>query len=98
MTTAASEGKPAVRVSRMRELCDRLLELRAELWLGGGESRIKRQHEQGKLTARERVALLLDDGAPFLEVGLLVAHDQYDGQAPAAGVITGLGRIESCEL
>jgi acetyl-CoA carboxylase carboxyltransferase component len=59
--------------------------------LGGGADRIERQHAQGKLTARERIAHLCDPGARFLEIGLLVAYDQYDGQAPAAGVVTGLG-------
>src|SRR6266487_1730523 len=68
-------------------------ELRAPLEQGGGPEKIRRQHEQGKLTARERVAALLDKGGEWVEVGLLVAYDQYDGQAPAAGVITGLGRL-----
>ena len=65
--------------------------------LGGGQKRIERQHSQGKLTARERVKLLLDEGEPWVEVGLLLAHDQYDGQAPGAGVVTGVGRIEGRE-
>src|SRR5437867_8334380 len=68
-------------------------ELQARLERGGGPDRVRRQHEQGKLTARERVAALLDPVAPWFEVGLLVASDQYDGQAPSAGVVTGLGRI-----
>ena len=42
-------------------------------------------HQQGKLAARERVERLLDKDSPWLEIGLLVAYDQYDGQAPAAG-------------
>src|SRR5258706_16292131 len=46
------------------------------------------------MTARERIAGLLDPGALFLEIGLLIAYDKYDGQAPAAGVVTGLARIE----
>src|SRR5262249_17240366 len=57
-------------------------------------ARVDRQHRAGKMTARERITGLLDPGAFFLEIGLLVAYDQYDGQAPAAGVVTGLGRIE----
>ena len=72
-------------------------ELRAtedRLRLGGGADKIERQHKQGKLTARERIALLLDEGSPLLEIGLLVAFDEYEGQAPAAGVVTGLGEIE----
>src|SRR5690606_34385584 len=55
--------------------------------------RIEKQHRQGKLTARERVALLLDPRSYFQEVGLLIAHDRYEGQAPAAGVVTGVGTI-----
>ncbi|MGH7541880.1 MAG: acyl-CoA carboxylase subunit beta [Gemmatimonadota bacterium] len=78
----------------MREL--RALEER--LRAGGGEERIRRQHDQGKLTARERVALLLDDGGGFLEIGLLMAYDQYDGQAPAAGVVTGVGEVCGREI
>ena len=61
---------------------------------GGGPAKIEKQHRAGKLTARERIARLLDPGAPFLEIGLLIAYDQYDGQAPAAGVVTGIGKIE----
>jgi len=80
-------------VSRIKTLSDEYTHLRARLEQGGGAERIKRQHDQGKLTARERVAGLLDKDGPWLEVGLLVAYDQYDGQAPAAGVVTGLGRV-----
>lgn len=98
MTTVVGEGARVERAGRLRELADRLLELRAELKLGGGESKIRRQHEQGKLTARERLERLLDPGAPFLEVGLLVAHDQYSGQAPGAGVVTGVGVVEGREV
>jgi 3-methylcrotonyl-CoA carboxylase beta subunit len=60
---------------------------------GGGAEKARRMHEQGKLTARERVARLYDPGSRFVELGLLVAYDQYDGQAPAAGVVTGLGVV-----
>ncbi|HET7274487.1 MAG TPA: acyl-CoA carboxylase subunit beta [Longimicrobiaceae bacterium] len=65
---------------------------------GGGDKRIAKQHQQGKLTARERVALLLDARTRFQEVGLLVAHDKYDGQAPAAGVVTGIGEVGGREV
>jgi len=82
-------------VTRLKTLSDEYQKLRARLEQGGGAERIKRQHDQGKLTARERVSGLLDKDAPWVEVGLLVAHDQYDGQAPAAGVVTGLGRVGS---
>ncbi len=82
---------------RLADLSEELRELRDTLRQGGGPRRIQRQHDQGKLTARERVALLLDEDAPQVEIGLLVAHDQYDGQAPAAGVVTVVGRIEGRE-
>jgi len=79
-------------VSRLKTLSDEYQQLRTRLEQGGGAERIKRQHDQGKLTARERVAALLDKDGPWFELGLLVAYDQYDGQAPARGVVTGVGR------
>ncbi len=79
---------------RLRDLTDEYRELAVRLQQGGGADRIRRQHEQGKLTARERVHALLDPDRPWLEIGLLVAHDRYDGQAPSAGVVTGVGLVE----
>ena len=67
------------------QLVAELRELEERLRAGGGADKIARQHAQGKLTARERIARLLDPGAPFQEVGLLIAYDEYDGGAPAAG-------------
>jgi 3-methylcrotonyl-CoA carboxylase beta subunit len=84
--------------SHFEHLIDELRELEAKLAHGGGPDKIDKQHEQGKLTARERIALLLDRDAPFLEIGLLVAYDQYDGQAPGAGVVTGVGRCGGREV
>jgi 3-methylcrotonyl-CoA carboxylase beta subunit len=78
----------------MRLLVEQLAKLEARLRQGGGQSRIDRQHKAGKLTARERIAGLIDPGARFLEIGLLIAYDRYEGQAPAAGVVTGLAPIE----
>jgi acetyl-CoA carboxylase carboxyltransferase component len=78
----------------MRELVDELYQLEEKLRQGGGAAKIEKQHRDGKLTARERIARLIDPQAMFLEVGLLVAWDKYDGQAPAAGVVTGVSRIE----
>ena len=77
---------------RLSELSAELKILREKLRAGGGEGQVQYQHEQGKLTARERIKLLLDEGEPVVEVGLLVAHDLYDGLAPGAGVITCVGR------
>ncbi len=78
----------------MRSLVASLQELEDQLRRGGGPAKIEKQHREGKLTARERVARLIDAGTMFLEIGLLIAHDKYDGQAPSAGVVTGLATIE----
>ncbi len=79
--------------TRLRELSAEVKALEARLREGGGADKIARQHKQGKLTARERIALLCDPDTRFLEVGLLVAYDQYDGQAPGAGVVTGIATV-----
>ena len=89
---------PAGTHSRLRELSAELRALEAKLREGGGKERIARQHKQKKLTARERVELLCDHDARFLELGLLVAYDQYDGQAPGAGVVTGIGLVHGREV
>src|SRR5438270_2806500 len=78
----------------MRHLVEQLHTLEERLRAGGGPSKVEKQHRAGKLTARERIARLLDPGAHFLEIGLLIAYDRYDGQAPAAGVVTGIGKVE----
>lgn len=84
---------PSGNGSRLRELTAELRELETKLRAGGGPDKIKKQHEQGKLTARERVALLLDKDSYAQEIGLLVAYDQYEGGAPSAGVVTTVGRV-----
>ncbi|HPG23851.1 MAG TPA: carboxyl transferase domain-containing protein, partial [Amaricoccus sp.] len=62
---------------------------------GGGAEASARHVARGKMLPRERVAMLLDAGAPFLEIGALAAHGLYDGAAPGAGLIAGVGRVES---
>ena len=69
---------------RLRALSAEVRELEARLREGGGADKIARQHKQRKLTARERIALLCDQGTRFLEIGLLVAYDAYEGQAPGS--------------
>ncbi|HLL77041.1 MAG TPA: acyl-CoA carboxylase subunit beta, partial [Pyrinomonadaceae bacterium] len=86
------------RRTRMRELVDDLRRLEAKLRRGGGADKIERQHQQGKLTARERIELLFDRGAYAQEIGLLVAYDQYKGGAPAVGVVTAAGRVAGREV
>jgi len=83
----------AARAARLRHLVEQLEQLQKRLRQGGGAVRIEKQHKAGKLTARERLEKLLDPGAFFLEIGLLVAYDRYEGQAPSAGVVTGVGFI-----
>jgi acetyl-CoA carboxylase carboxyltransferase component len=78
----------------LRLLVKELHALEDQLRAGGGEKKIAKQHKDGKLTARERISRLVDAGSPFLEIGLLMAYDQYDGQAPSAGVVTGVAKIE----
>jgi 3-methylcrotonyl-CoA carboxylase beta subunit len=84
--------------SRLRQLSDEIRSLDARIESGGGPDKIERQHAQGKMTARERVAGLTDPGTRFVEIGLLVAYDQYEGQAPAAGVVTGIGVVHGREV
>ncbi len=86
---------PAVgREAHMRLLVEQIQRLEERLKAGGGDDRIAKQHKSGKLTARERIGRLLDPGSRFVEIGLLIAYDLYDGQAPGAGVVIGIGRIE----
>jgi 3-methylcrotonyl-CoA carboxylase beta subunit len=83
---------------RLRTLTEEYQQLAQRLKLGGGSARVAKMHQQGKLAPRERVERLLDKGSPWLELGLLVAYDQYEGQAPGAGVITGVGLVEEREV
>ncbi len=65
---------------------------------GGGERALARHVSRGKMPPRERVANLLDPGAPFLEIGATAAHGMYDGDAPCAGVIAGIGQVNGTEV
>jgi 3-methylcrotonyl-CoA carboxylase beta subunit len=94
----SDSGTATKQPSRLRELTDQLLQLETRLRAGGGPDKIDRQHQQGKLTARERIELLLDKDSYAQEIGLLVAYDQYDGGAPGAGVVTVVGRVEGREV
>ena len=81
-----------------RALIDRLGEIKTEeeqIRQGGGQKAIEAQHKKGRLTARERIAKLIDAKSGFFELGLYAAYEMYEewGGAPAAGTITGLGRV-----
>ena len=90
---------PTTTINRehFQKLVNELKALEEQLRQGGGAERIAREHKKGKLTARERIQLLFDEDSYFQETGLLIAYDQYDGQAPAAGTVTGIGRIAGRE-
>jgi acetyl-CoA carboxylase carboxyltransferase component len=83
--------------TRLRDLTDEYILIERQLRLGGGREKIDRVHKQGKLTARERIDLLLDPETFSQEIGLLVAYDEYNGQAPAAAVVTTVGKIKGRE-
>jgi len=70
----------------------------ARIALGGGGKARTKHTDRGKLLPRERVTALLDPGSPFLELSMLAADGMYDGQAPCAGIITGIGRIHGQEV
>ena len=84
----------------MRALVDDLREKTRQLTergAAGDERSIARHRERGKVPVRERVDRLLDPGSPFLELSALAAHDLYDDEAPGAGIVTGIGRVEGVE-
>ncbi|MGB2874089.1 MAG: carboxyl transferase domain-containing protein [Gaiellaceae bacterium] len=85
------------RRERMEELVAELRERVAQVARGGGEKALEKHRSRGKLTARERIDRLLDPDTAFLELSALAAWDLYDGQAPAAGIVTGIGVIEGRE-
>jgi len=80
---------------RMKELLGEILNQEETIREGGGAKAVESQHKKGRLTARERIALLIDPGTRFFELGIFAAYEMYEewGGAPAAGVITGLGRV-----
>jgi acetyl-CoA carboxylase carboxyltransferase component len=82
---------------RSAHMADLVAELRnrtAAVAAGGGERSLERHRSRGKLTARERIDRLVDQGTAFLELNALAAWELYDGDAPAAGIVTGIGVIE----
>ena len=81
----------------MEELVRELKERTATVARGGGEKAVERHRSRGKLTARERIDKLCDQGSAFLELNALAAWELYDGQAPSAGIVTGIAVIEGRE-
>ena len=84
--------------ARMQVLVDELRARSETARQGGGPKYIERHRAQGKMPVRERVETLLDEGSPFLELSPLAAWEMYDGDAPGAGVVTGIGRVSGREV
>jgi 3-methylcrotonyl-CoA carboxylase beta subunit len=83
---------------RFGVLVDELREISAEARRGGGEKAQRRHKERGKLPVRDRIERLLDPGTAFLELSSLAAFGMYDGRVPAAGIVTGVGRVFGREV
>jgi acetyl-CoA carboxylase carboxyltransferase component len=81
--------------ARMRGLTEELRERMTAVRSGGGEEATRRHRSRNKLTARERIDMLVDPGSDFLEFSALAAYDMYGGDSPAAGIVTGIGIVES---
>ena len=88
----------AAHAQHHRALADELHRRLARAAAGGGDKARQRHTERGKLLARERIDTLLDPGSPFLEIAPLAAEDMYDGAAPAAGMVCGIGRVMGQEV
>ncbi|MBC5773885.1 acyl-CoA carboxylase subunit beta [Pontibacter sp. KCTC 32443] len=80
----------------LKQLTFQLKSKLKKVYLGGGEKRIEKEHEKGKMTARERIAYLLDEGTEFLEMGAFAGDGMYPevGGCPSGGVVTGIGYIK----
>jgi acetyl-CoA carboxylase carboxyltransferase component len=94
-TIAGDVTATRARERQMQQLVEQLRVDEQQIAEGGGASAIERQHEKGRLTARERIAQLIDHGSEFLELGIYAAFQMYTewGGAPAAGVVTGIGKV-----
>jgi acetyl-CoA carboxylase carboxyltransferase component len=85
------------RRARLEALLEELRARTAQVAAGGGERAIERHRSRGKLLARERIDRLIDPGTAFLELNALAAWEMYDGRAPGAGIVTGIGVVEGRE-
>ena len=100
LKTRLDAGSPAFKANRDHHaaLAADLRETVARVAAGGGPEAQKKHVARGKLLPRERVRALLDPGAPFLELSQLAAFGLYGDDAPSAGIITGIGRVEGREV
>jgi len=93
-----TSGSFRANAARMEQLMAELRERQAVVRQGGGPRYLERHRAQGKLPVRERIERLLDPDTPFLELSPLAAWDVYDNEAPAAGIVTGIGRVSDREV
>ncbi len=100
LVSQALTGSDAFRANRAAHeaMLAQIAEAAGRAAAGGGEKSLARHVARGKMPPRERVANLLDAGSPFLEIGATAAHGLYGGDAPAAGVIAGIGRVHGQEV
>ncbi len=100
LTSAILTTSDTFRANRAAHLAalKEVAEAAAQAAQGGGEQARRRHLDRGKMLPRERVANLLDPGSPFLEIGATAAHGMYEGEAPAAGIIAGIGRVHGQEI
>src|ERR1035441_4965457 len=102
MTTLSSQIRTRsdefrANAERMQTLVAELREKTARVSLGGSESARKKYKSRGKLFVRERIDLLIDQGAPFLELSPLAANGLYGDDVASAGIVTGIGRVSGQE-
>ena len=93
-TNVARDDTFGRRAAAMEALVDELRERSALVAAGGGEASVERHRSRGKLPARERIDRLVDPGTAFLELNALAAWELHEGQAPSAGIVTGIGIVE----
>jgi len=97
--TKLSVDSPAFTSNRaaMLAIVEHLKGLEAKVRKGGGEEAVKRHEARGKMTARQRIQAVIDPGTEFMEFSSLAAHEMYEGEAPGAGIVTGLGVVSGRE-
>ena len=100
LKTSATPSSEAFRANREAHLSliATAREAAEAVLAGGGPKAMERHTSRGKMPPRERVANLLDPGSPFLEIGATAAHGMYEGDAPGAGVIAGVGRVHGQDV
>ena len=100
LTSAALPSSETFRANRVAHLAmlETVAEAAALAAAGGGPKAQERHTARGKMAPRDRVANLLDPGAPFLEIGAMAAHGMYEGAAPCAGVIAGIGLVHGQQV